>query len=252
MKTQIKLTAGQDIVVYQTPVNKQAIGTLALRLPIDSQTDTLMVHIVPSTLPKKVVETVVTNSGAGYTALPAVSDNGANTATYAPRMIPLTWNITAGGSGYVIGQEILQNGATFRVTAVSSGAVTGLTYVSGVLSAMAGGATTTTAAAGTGLTVAVQTAKIAAVAVISSGAGYTGQANLVFSTSGSTTAATGYTVMSVFPAPTDEYLLERTRLVRGQQVEITGIALTPGDALCVMSRNGTVNSIFNYVEETYA
>lgn len=137
--------------------------------------------------------------GTGYTGIPGVSDTGTNTATYVATMRLEGGTIVSPGSGYAVGNILNITGGTrtiqasIRVTAVNgTGGIAAIALQSsggGYSVLPANPATGTTTGAGAGGQINLTWA-IDGVSIIDGGNGYTANAPLVFSGGGGS-GATG-------------------------------------------------------------
>jgi hypothetical protein len=152
-----------------------------------------------------------TGNGTGYTSFPSVAITAPTTAGGVQAVASLTnmqsigASISAGGTGYAVGNVITISGgtpvtvaATFTVSAVSSGVVTAVTALNfAPYTVLPTAPVSTTGGAGTGLTLTNLTWAIGSSFTISNaGSGYIEQPTITFSGGGGSGAAAYATVGS--------------------------------------------------------
>ena len=154
-----------------------------------------------------VASTSVGTAGTGYTSLPSVTFSGGNGAIQATGTAVLkvvgSVTVTAGGSGYSTSNVLTLVGgtgtaATFTVSSVSGGAVTGVTITSAgaytVPQTATGAATTGGAGSGCTLTVGYG---VGSITLTNAGTGYYSSApSIAFSGGGGSSAAATATLSS--------------------------------------------------------
>jgi len=158
-----------------------------------------------------VTAVTITAGGASYTAIPTVvipaptTAGGVQAAATVAMSHLSSSTISSGGTGYSVSDTLTIVGgttgtaATFTVTSVSSGVVTGITRLNTstyTVLPSSPSATTVSPAGGTGCTIAVSWAiNSAAVTITTAGSGYVEQPTITFSGGGSGSGATAYAVV---------------------------------------------------------
>jgi hypothetical protein len=151
-----------------------------------------------------------TAQGSGYTTLPSVAISAPTTAggvqaTANAIITILSYTISAGGSGYTVGDTVTLTGGTFTqawsgtVATVSAGAITSITTVAtGSYTVFPTGLASLTGGTGTGATLSTFSGGITSVITITNaGSGYVEQPTVTFSGGGGSGAAAYATVGSV-------------------------------------------------------
>jgi hypothetical protein len=152
-----------------------------------------------------------TSTGTGYTSVPSLAISAPTTAggvqaTASPYMAGQTVAVSAGGTGYTVGDTLTVTGGAFitaaqlRVDAVSAGVVTATSFVNtaGVYSALPTNPVSVTGGTGTGATFNITAWFVASTApnITNAGSGYVEQPTVSFSGGGGSGAAAYATVGS--------------------------------------------------------
>ena len=148
-----------------------------------------------------------TAQGSGYTTLPSVAISAPTTAggvqaTASAIITILSYTISAGGSGYTVGDTVTLTGGTFTqawsgtVATVSAGAITSITTVaSGSYTVFPTGPAALSGGTGSGATLSTFSGGITSVITITNaGSGYVEQPTVTFSGGGGSGAAAYATV----------------------------------------------------------